>query len=221
MLNELVSKIHRGASGDISASGVPMERISRACAGEMQAAAAAVCSVFFSTRMATTSSNGVESVALSLVGNKETATEDAAQSSRKAQDGVRDVEQSAESGHAHVTQPAGLALPVFRKKYPLPDEDRPRLEQDLTALRASEPTSGVYAAALRQVFDTGHYMAVAGSFDAFCVEFLRRDPAEVKLALEGQESVSAPNQAVPKPSARTRPQPGRAPGLKERLAATS
>lgn len=193
----------------------------RACAGEMQSAAVAACSVFFSTRMATTSSNGVESVALSLVGNKETATEDAAQSSRKAQDGVRDVEQSAESGHAPVTQPAELGLPVFRKRYTLPDADRPRLEQDLTALRTSEPTSGVYVAALRRVFHTGHYMAVAGNFDAFCVEFLRRDPAEVKQALEGQESVSAPNQAVPKPSAMTRPQPGRAPGLKERLAATS
>ncbi len=184
---------------------------------EMQAAAASACSEFFAVRVVTTS-EGVESVALSLVGNKETATEDAAQSSRKAQDGVRDVEQSAESGHAPVTQPAGLALPVFRKKYTLPDADRPRLEQDLTALRTSEPTSGVYVAALRHVFHTGHYMAVAGNFDAFCVEFLRRDAAEVKLSLESEQAEPETKQSEQLPPAPVQLEPKRPLTLKEKIA---
>jgi hypothetical protein len=189
----------------------------RACAGEMQAAVAAACSVFFSASMAPTR-GGVESVAPSFGGKKESASEDTAQPSHKAPDGVRDVEQSVASGHAPTTQPAELGLPAFRKKYTLPDAARPRLEQDLTALRTSEPTSGVYVAALRRVLHTGHYMAVAGNFDAFCAEFLRRDAAEVKRALESEQAEPETKQSEQLPPAPVQLEPKRPLTLKEKIA---
>lgn len=158
-------------------------KASSVSAVEMQAAAASACSVFFSARMATTSKSA-EAVTSVLRVDGEKSGNHAALPPGKNQEHGRGVQQL----KSKASSMTGQTMPVFRKSYPLTDEDRARLEQDLATLKSTEPTSRPYHDALRHVTDTGHYLAVAGSFDVFCADFLRRDAAEVKLLLEGEQA---------------------------------
>ena len=113
---------------------------------------------------------------------------------------------------------AGTTSPAFRKKFHLTDEARTQLDSDLSALKAAEPTSSVYADALRRVHKSGNYLAVAGSFDAFCEEVLHLAPADANLILEPvQPTTETPSARPPVVSGQT--QPKRCASLKDKIAA--
>ena len=177
-------------------------KVPPACAVEMQSAAAAACSEFFASLTATPSqSTGQIRSVLHVDGTSE--ADDVALPPSEAQEVSRDGNPAAakNSGTTTPSSVTGDAVPIFRKNYPLSDDERSRLVQDLATLKSTEPVSSEYRDALRRVVDAGHYLAVAGSLDAFCVEFLRRDAVEVKLLLEGQQAKAKAKQLEQSPPA--------------------
>jgi len=186
---------------------------------EMQSAAAAACSEFFTSRTATPSqSTGQISSALHLDGTLE--ANDVVPPPIEAREASRDVKTAAAKSCVTTTASSltGDAMPVFRKNYPMSDVDRNRLLQDLATLKSTEPASRDYHDTLRRVVDAGHYLAVAGSLDAFCVEILRREPAEVKSALEREQPDPKAKQPVQHAPAPVETGPSRKLSLKEKIA---
>ncbi len=190
-----------------------------ALAAEMQSAAAATCSEFFASRTATPSQSAGQ-IGSVLHVDETLEAHDVTLPPIEAQEGSSDVKPATEksSGTTTVSSVTSDAAPVFRKNYPLSDDDRSRLVQDLATLKSTEPASRDYHDTLRRVVDAGHYLAVAGSLDAFCVEILRREPAEVKSALEGEQPDPKAKQPVQPAPAPVETGPSRKLSLKEKIA---
>ena len=186
---------------------------------EMQAAAAAACSVFFSACI-TTTSKPADAVTSVLRVDGEKRGNHAALPPGKNQENGRGVQQLKTKASDTTTASSmnGQTMPAFRKSYPLTDEDRARLEQDLATLKTTDATNRAYNDALRHITDTGHYLAVAGSLDAFCADFLGRDSAEVKLALEREKSASQSKKSEQPAPAPVETGPVRPLSLKEKIA---